>query len=40
MAFPRTAVGGKPNIKPATYDGTSSWQDYRSHFDACAMLGK
>ena len=39
--MPRTAVGGgKPNIKPATYDGTSSWQDYKSHFDACAMLGK
>lgn len=28
MALPRTAVeGGKPNIKPATYDGTSLWQD-------------
>ena len=25
-------------IKPATFDGTGSWLDYRSHFDACAML--
>ena len=39
--MPRTAeVGGKPNIKPVTYDGTTSLQDYKSHFDACAMLGK
>ena len=34
--MPRSAAaGGKSNIKPAT-----SWQDYKSHFDACAMLGK
>ena len=26
-------------IKPATYDGTTSWLDYRSHFEACASLG-
>ena len=26
-------------IKPATYDGTSSWLDYKSHFEACAKLG-
>lgn len=26
------------HIKPATFDGTGSWLDYRSHFDACAML--
>ena len=38
--IPTAAGGGKPNIKPATYDGLSSWQDYKSHFDACAMLGK
>lgn len=25
-------------IKPATFDGTGSWFDFRSHFDACAML--
>lgn len=23
-------------IKPATYDGLSSWLDYKSHFEACA----
>ncbi|KAK3083081.1 hypothetical protein FSP39_013432 [Pinctada imbricata] len=27
-------------VKPATYDGTTSWLDYKSHFDACAKLGK
>ena len=26
-------------IKPSTYDGTSSWLDYKSHFEACASLG-
>ena len=26
-------------IKPATYDGKSSWLDYKSHFEACAELG-
>ena len=26
-------------IEPATYDGTSSWLDYKSHFEACAKLG-
>ena len=28
-----------PNIKPATYDGSTSWLDYKSHFEACAKLG-
>ena len=28
------------NLKPATYDGTTSWLDYRSHFNACASLNK
>lgn len=23
-------------IKAATYDGTTSWLDYNSHFEACA----
>jgi hypothetical protein len=26
------------NIKPATYDGSTSWLDYKSHFEACAKL--
>lgn len=25
-------------LKPATYDGSTSWLDYRSHFNACACL--
>jgi hypothetical protein len=27
-----------PNIKSATYDGSTSWLDYKSHFEACAKL--
>lgn len=26
------------NMKPATYDGSIPWQDYHSHFEACADL--
>ncbi|KAK3106230.1 hypothetical protein FSP39_015710 [Pinctada imbricata] len=29
-----------PKIKPATYDGSTSWLDYKSHFEACATLCK
>ena len=25
-------------MKPATYDGTGSWQDYKAHFEACAKI--
>ncbi|XP_033761565.1 uncharacterized protein LOC117343329 [Pecten maximus] len=28
------------NIKPVTYDGTGSWIDYRTYFDACAKLNR
>ena len=28
----------KIDIKPATFDGTASWKDYRSHFEACAKI--
>ena len=33
--------GNRPPVltKPATYDGKSSWLDYKSHFEACATLG-
>lgn len=34
-----TFTGSKPNIMPATKNGKTSWQNYKSHFDACAMLG-
>ena len=29
-----------PKIRPATYDGSSSWLDYKSHFEACAKLSQ
>ena len=33
--------GNRPPVlmKPAMYDGKSSWLDYKSHFEACATLG-
>lgn len=30
--------GGGVVMKPATYDGTGSWSDYKAHFQACAEL--
>ena len=27
-------------MKPATYDGTSAWADYKAHFEACASLNR
>lgn len=27
------------NIKPATYDWTTLWLDFKSHFEACASVG-
>ena len=38
---PRSDMQPKPtgvHMKPATYDGTIAWQDYHSHFEACADL--
>ena len=25
-------------MKPATFDGSTSWLDYKTHFDMCAKL--
>ena len=33
-----TSRASKNFTKPATFDGTSSWIDYRSHFEMCAEL--
>ncbi|XP_053391746.1 uncharacterized protein LOC128554497 [Mercenaria mercenaria] len=27
-------------MKPATYDGTNSWIDYKAHFEACSEINK
>jgi hypothetical protein len=27
-------------MKPATYDGTSSWIDYKAHFEACSEINQ
>ena len=29
---------GKVMMKPATFDGTVAWMDYKAHFDACSEL--
>lgn len=29
---------GKTVMKPATYDGTASWIDYKAHFEACSDI--
>ena len=31
-------IATKCNIKPATFYGSNSWIDYKSHFDACAAI--
>ena len=31
-------IATKCNIKPATFDGSHSWIDYKSHFDSCATI--
>ena len=38
-ATPSTYASSKGTImKPATYDGSSSWTNYKAHFEACAAL--
>jgi hypothetical protein len=37
-AQPTAAKGSNTaRVKAATYDGTSSWLDYKPHFDACSI---
>jgi hypothetical protein len=33
-----SSKGSRCNIKPATFDRSHSWLDYKSHFDACTAL--
>lgn len=39
-ASPKISTKGNfgSKIKPATYDGTGHWADYKAHFDACAEI--
>ena len=39
-ASPKITTKGNfgSKIKPATYDGTGHWADYKAHFDACAEI--
>ena len=30
--------GQRRDIRVATYDGSGDWNDYRSHFEACASI--
>ena len=40
-AQPAAAKGSNTaRVKAATYDGTSSWLDYKSHFDACSRINQ
>ena len=34
----RKSKDNKVAVKPATYDGSSSWLDYKCHFEACASV--
>jgi hypothetical protein len=40
-AQPAAAKGSNTaRVKAATYDGISSWLDYKSHFDACSRINQ
>ena len=39
-ALSKTQEKSGTKVKPATYDGTGHWKDYKAHFDACAELNK
>ena len=43
MTYRKSKIGpkdmtGKVMMKPATFDGTVAWMDYKAHFDACSEL--
>ena len=40
VAQPSPQAGGSIKVKPATFDGTGSWLDYRAHFDAVAEINR
>ena len=33
-------AGRNVMMRPATYDGSGSWTDYKAHFDACSNLNR
>ena len=35
---PHSRIEKHRDIRAATYDGSSDWNDYRSHFEACASI--
>ena len=35
---PKPQTSGSVRVKPATFDGTGSWLDYRAHYDAVAEI--
>ena len=39
-AQPSPQASGSVKVKPATFDGTGSWLDYRAHFDAVAEINR
>ena len=40
VAQPSPQASGSVKVKPATFDGTGSWLDYRAHFDAVAEINR
>ena len=40
VAQPSPQASGSVKVKPASFDGTGSWLDYRAHFDAVAEINR
>ncbi|KAH3893458.1 hypothetical protein DPMN_017605 [Dreissena polymorpha] len=40
VTLKKTPLEPSSIVKAATYDGQSSWRDYRAHFEACAEINK